>query len=325
MKTIPLASGVFLFACVLLSVAEAQTLSRIDVRVCPLMRTDRTQQVLHSAFAAQYYAAEYPLLNPIVDIMGTYESPASTPRGIVRAFVTNGTRCELVVGPGANALNIGLSPLITQLWIDYSASSTELTDRTLYPLYNRAVLNDADALVGPAVFAASLGWKRIQAICADTTAGRSIFQAFTKAFAARGGVTVPTGDCIQPTATKADIVAQMNTALASQATSRAVILLLSTADAAFNLAVQAAQETKIAEQMTIIFTASACSLATGVWTAIPGAICMSVGTPPELILSTPPTVHGTPIQSLTPCSGSGGPAATSTPSVQERTPSSLPT
>jgi ABC-type branched-subunit amino acid transport system substrate-binding protein/class 3 adenylate cyclase len=250
--------------------ADAQTNS-FPITLCVTCRVARTPISLHAGFAARYYASEYPLLNVTVKLIGIYEPGGTTQRNLIRAYVANGTDCNVLIGPGASALAVAISPVMNTLWVDYSASATELSNRYDFPLFNRVMPSDDAATRGYKPLLALFDWRRITFICSDTAYGRSVVGGMSQALESIGGHAT-SSECLLPNADFDTALVQIQRIRRSGA--KVVLIAMTTTDAAFSSVVNAIHNVSLSADTIVLFADSACS-ADSNWNTVAGAICMA--------------------------------------------------
>jgi class 3 adenylate cyclase len=247
--------------------ASTVTLAQFPVTVCVTCRVKREPQTMHAEYAARYYASEYPNLAVSTKLLGSYEASGTTQRTVIRALVANGSDCNVLVGPGTDTIALPMNPIVDLLWIDYSATSTELDSRYMYPLYSRVNPNDEDATKGYASFLQRLKWTNLDLLCVDQAYERSVVTGITAVLNGLGGsLTSPV--CLQADASVAAVSAEL--ARIQKSYRRVVFVAMSTSNPVWNSFVTAV---KNVTGLTFLFSESACSSATQPWLVIPGAFC----------------------------------------------------
>jgi hypothetical protein len=241
--------------------------AQFPVTVCVTCRVKREPQTMHAEYAARYYASEYPNLAVSTKLLGSYEASGTTQRTVIRALVANGSDCNVLVGPGTDTIALPMNPIVDLLWIDYSATSTELDSRYMYPLYSRVNPNDEDATKGYASFLQRLKWTNLDLLCVDQAYERSVVTGITAVLNGLGGsLTSPV--CLQADASVAAVSAEL--ARIQKSNRRVVFVAMSTSNPVWNSFVTAV---KNVTGLTFLFSESACSSATQPWLVIPGAFC----------------------------------------------------
>eukprot|EP00672_Neobodo_designis_P002802 CAMPEP_0174878338 /NCGR_PEP_ID=MMETSP1114-20130205/82706_1 /TAXON_ID=312471 /ORGANISM="Neobodo designis, Strain CCAP 1951/1" /LENGTH=940 /DNA_ID=CAMNT_0016113725 /DNA_START=277 /DNA_END=3099 /DNA_ORIENTATION=- len=248
--------------------------------MCVTCRVNREPHSMHAEFAARHYAAEYPLLDVTTHFIGRYEPGGTTPRGLIRVHVANGSHCDAIVGPGSSGIAVAMNPLVEQVWMDYSATSTELSSRFAYPLFNRVVPTDEAATTGWAPLLKAFDWHTLNVICADTAYGRSVAAGMGAVATSLGG-TAGAATCVQVDASP-DVAAEEVARIVRSGVRIAVVAMASD-DPFFGVIVDAIVSARAYERVAFLFAESACSSTTQTWARVPGAFCATFAVQPAVI------------------------------------------
>ena len=248
--------------------SSATTATRVTL--CATLRVNREQQAQHAAFATEYYASEYPNLNVSTRLIGQYEATGTTARTLTRSFIINGSDCDMLIGPGASGIAVTMNPVMDQLWVDYSATAVELSEKVDYPYFNRVAPSDAQSAEAMVLWYKRLGWKYANVICADNAYGRSVSNGFAAAFRASGGV-VGLSTCVSQNADVTVLNGLVQQLIASGI--RNVFVGMTSTDAAFTSYIAAAVAAQAHRFFTTAFSESPCSNNAPLWRWLPGSFC----------------------------------------------------
>ena len=244
----------------------------VNVTLCVTTRVAREEHTQHAAFVPELFAKELPRLNVTTRIIGAYEASGTTSRGLARAYAIQGADCDIVVGPGASGIVLAVNPLIDALWMDYSATATELNDKTFYPLFNRVCPTDAQSTTAlAALFTLKFKWRQFNLLCADHVYGRSTVDGFGAAVVSFGAALGPS-TCVGAN-TNAGAIINLLSAWMESSPSRVVFVGMTSTDVAFASLIDAVLSLKAYRRLIFGFSESACSSSDTRWATIPGSFC----------------------------------------------------
>lgn len=220
-------------------------------------------------FATKYYASAYPAFNWQFRFIG---GPALNLRSFSAAWLQNGSGCDALLGPGFSGLATGISSIVNVPWLDWSATSTELSDKSNFPTFSRVAPTDdvGGMLLVQAV--ATFGWKQVNIFCVDTPYGRSVTSGVSEAMLAIGGL-VEIARCLPSGAAGAAVNAVIDGLLAAQ--SRLVVLAMSPDDVTYTTFVALIHSRKLENEFVFLFSEGFCSSNIDSFLRMPGAFCVT--------------------------------------------------
>jgi len=249
-------------------VADASTTTPV-ANLCFVARASRTSAFMVADHAVDTYRSTYPRYDWRLRAVGRHGNGII--KDAVQAFAVNGTDCDILLGPGASSYAIALSPVVDIPWIDFSASSVELSDDAQHPFFSRMIPSDAYLGRGMATLMRRLGWGTINVVCSNEAYGRSITQRLAAAFALAGG-KVAASACLE---TNADVAsAEDLVRILDASPTRIVAVGMNSATAAFHALLNVTLTHRLYERYVFLFSESMCS-GDPQWRAIPGALCMT--------------------------------------------------
>ena len=242
-------------------------------RLCYVVRPSNgpTTAFMFSKFTVEYYRQSLSNLDWImVPITNGNANPTS--RDAVQAMVKNGDGCDALLGPGSSSYSVALSSIANIPWVDFSSSSTELSDKSAYPWFNRVIATDAQIAGGMADLILGMGWRSINLVASNDAYGSSIAQQLTASFVPAGGAIA-----ISQTIAASTTLLEAHTLLnLIEAGSRSRIIAFATAanNPLFINFINATVTRGLQRKYVFVFSESACSGDT-TWLALQGALCVT--------------------------------------------------
>ena len=192
-------------------------------------------------------------------------------RSLVTAVVHDGSDCNAFVGPGFSYLAIALSSVVDVPWVDFSATSVELSDKRNNPSFSRVVPTDS---IGGALAVSVLrawNWLQISILCVDDSYGRSVASGVADALGAIGGV-VEVSRCISATASTETVIQVVDVVLAAR--SRVLFVAMSPDTQAYSAFVTYLHR-RNDPSLILVFNEGCCSSNEARYLSFPGSICAS--------------------------------------------------
>lgn len=251
--------------------ASAQTGARPVKTICAAPIAQDIGMSLHAVFAVKFYA---PALSDIEwrwRYLTRFEgSEGPTAKNFVRTWVLNGTGCDALIGPGYSFIASAMSPLVDALWIDASATSTELSDKKNHPTFSRVIPTDEVGARGAALVYAQFGWTSTNIMCSEEPYGRSVAAGLTAALANMSG-TVDVRSCFESTADEPRVRAALEAMMASK--TRIVFVGGLPFHDWFTSFKRVVLETRAYEKLVFFFSEAFCSSGDRTYAEIPGSMC----------------------------------------------------
>ena len=261
---------IVVIAVTLVSGVDGQTTEKV---LCLTPRPGRTAAALHARYAAAYYSSLYPTPGGWrLKLVGRLEGDAMTPRAMLSAWLANSSDCAALIGPGSSSLATAIAPVAALPWVDFSATASELSDKTVYSTFSRvAPTDDLTAGLVAETLLKQFGWRNANVFCVDESYGRSVSSGFTGRFLALGG-RVAQSTCVSSSA-DADKVEEV-LRLFEGSRVRVVFVGGTATTKAVQQLFAVAQAKKYNERMIFVLSESACSSGTA-WAALAGSLCMT--------------------------------------------------
>ena len=261
---------IVVIAVTLVSGVDGQTTEKV---LCLTPRPGRTAAALHARYAAAYYSSLYPTPGGWrLKLVGRLEGDAMTPRAMLSAWLANSSDCAALIGPGSSSLATAIAPVAALPWVDFSATASELSDKTVYSTFSRvAPTDDLTAGLVAETLLKQFGWRNANVFCVDESYGRSVSSGFTGRFLALGG-RVAQSTCVSSSA-DADKVEEV-LRLFEGSRVRVVFVGGTATTKAVQQLFAVALAKKYNERMIFVLSESACSSGTA-WAALAGSLCMT--------------------------------------------------
>jgi ABC-type branched-subunit amino acid transport system substrate-binding protein len=136
-------------------------------------------------------AAPFDTLAPKLPASSVYLDPVAISGGstgvkAIAALAQYAHRCDFMIGPGRTSLTIAMNPMINYYaipTIDFGSTSTELSDKLVYPYFSRTIANDLVLSKAIAGTFKKFGWDSVTIITTLDAYGNTFVQEFTKSFA----------------------------------------------------------------------------------------------------------------------------------------------
>lgn len=217
---------------------------------------------LVAEFATRHFAPMFPLTNWSFQLI----TAAADRRDLLFAFLANGANCDVLIGPGFSSYAVAFSPLVpsNMIWLNPSATSTELSNKDAHPSFSRTIPTDDVNAGALAVVARHFGWSLASVLCLDDAYGRSVAQGFSTSFATLGG-TIELSRCYSSDSTNSTVKRLLSDVFAAD--SRVLFV------AAFNspTLVHQLELSRAHERLILLFPEGDCTDA--MLTKFPGSIC----------------------------------------------------
>ena len=147
---------------VLLVLLPCANAANVTVNMCFLFRNTSSGQAVvayHAMYAHKLESSRYPeidfTLRPI--------NIGSTSRAMLkRVLAPDVAACDVFLGVGTSRFAVALGAILYIPHVDYAATSLELGDKTVHPLFARVV--PTDAVTGKAM-APLFQWRLVNALC----------------------------------------------------------------------------------------------------------------------------------------------------------------
>lgn len=280
-------SGIKNTICVLLASTlfffQAAALSDVNVTVCSNVYWAPYQS--HLDFAYRNFPDLKAEFWPNINVVGAplafttpYVSPDDfqTTIGAVRSWIRGDgdALCDIFIGPSISDTAIAMSPLIEQpLWIDYGATSTQLTNKDTYPAFLRTIPSDEQGAMKVAELLNFFGWKNIFIIKADNSYATTWTAEISMSHALNGGNVVRTYNTLSSTVTEESLTQILFEILSARTSSRIIVAvgvdyaLMNTIFLKHNLG----------KELIVIYSEEPCSNSQIDWNKVHGALCVTIG------------------------------------------------
>ena len=224
---------------------------------------------LQARHTVAFASAQFPQYNWRYKFIGTSEISI---RSFIAAWSVNGTECDALLGPGFSSLAAGMSPTVDKPWLDWSATSTELSDKVNYPTFSRVAPTDAIAATLLVQAISTFNWKLINIICVDGPYGRSVTTGLSDALSAVGG-SVESSRCISSTSGNDTLVPILTSLRTAQ--SRIVAIAMSPTDPAYTSLVETLIDKGWENEFILLFSEGFCSSNVPSFYHFAGAFCLT--------------------------------------------------
>lgn len=226
---------------------------------------------LVAGFATRHFAPAYPQTSWAFKLIVA----VPTRRDLLFAFLANGTDCDVLIGPGFSSYAVAFSPLIPprMIWLNPSATSTELSNKAAHPSFSRTIPTDDVNAGALAIVAREWGWAVASVLCLDDPYGRSVAQGFSTAFTANGG-TIELSRCYNSDSANETVKALLDDVLAADSR----VLFVASSSATLNWYIE---QTRAYERLILLFPEGSCGNAS--LTRFPGSICATYEPDPSYL------------------------------------------
>ena len=222
---------------------------------------------LHARFTMQQLAPQFPEYNWQYKFLG---GTSQTPRDYTAIWIGNGTGCNALLGPGFSSLALAISPVVNVPWLDWSATSTQLSDNVSNPTFSRVIPTDAIGAHMIVAVVTNLGWRSISILCVEGAYGNSVAAGLSDALAQVGG-NVEISRCVSATATVTEVNMAVDQLL--KANTRVIALAMNSNAVAFPLFKARLFALGVQNDVTLLFSESFCSKNVPDFYLFPGSFC----------------------------------------------------
>eukprot|EP00672_Neobodo_designis_P026130 CAMPEP_0174830364 /NCGR_PEP_ID=MMETSP1114-20130205/2475_1 /TAXON_ID=312471 /ORGANISM="Neobodo designis, Strain CCAP 1951/1" /LENGTH=906 /DNA_ID=CAMNT_0016064159 /DNA_START=289 /DNA_END=3009 /DNA_ORIENTATION=+ len=268
-------------ACALTVILAATTAvhAQRPVRtICSIPAEDLAPAALHVKHTVEFYARTFPNVDFRHRLLG---NGAITTRNYVSAWVLEGaSNCNAMIGPGFSFLAIAMSPVIDGPWMDFSATSVELSDKNQHPYFSRIIPTDEVGAKAASAAMIRLGWNTISVFCVNDAYGRSVAGGVAADLIREGG-GVEVQRCLPATTTRERVEAALDDIAAGSA--RVVFGAMLPTQQTYRLFIQVAQERRLFERMIFFFSEAMCSLADRTYANLTGSLCATYTMNPTIL------------------------------------------
>jgi class 3 adenylate cyclase/ABC-type branched-subunit amino acid transport system substrate-binding protein len=239
-----------------------------------------TPSSLHAKHASTYYATTFPAVTWEYQMLGDGNLTA---KNFVKSFVVqqaSASPCDVLLGPGFSFLAIAMSPLVETPWVDFSATSVELSDKAQHPTFSRVIPTDEVGAEAAAVTLLKLGWTQINILCVDDAYGRSVSAGVSAAITKAGG-SVFVSRCL-PATTSEEKVKEALAAL-SKSSSRITFAAMLPTQATAKSIIANALSMEMHKKMVFFWSEAMCSLADRTYAQLHGSLCATYTAKPSVM------------------------------------------
>ena len=245
--------------------------------LCTQPIVDQIQTATHAAHTIQYYAAQFPLIEWRHRYLTSNDNGA---RNFVKSWVLNGTHCDFLVGPGYSYLAVAISTVVETLWVDPSATSTELSDKEAFPTFSRVIPTDEIGAREAITVYEKMGWDRTNIFCSDEPYGRSAALGISIAIGRLGG-TIEVSRCLEASASGERVREVLEEFL--RAHTRVVFVAMLPFHPLFQSFKREARLLNAQEQLIFFYSEAMCSGDDKSYTELQGGICLTYLANPAVI------------------------------------------
>jgi hypothetical protein len=222
---------------------------------------------LHARFTTKLLAPKFPQHNWSYKFLGGVNA---TPREYTALWLREGPRCNALLGPGFSSLALGMSPIVNVPWLEWSATSTQLSDISTNPTFNRVIPTDVIGARMIVSLFAKLKWKTTGILCVDGAYGNSVTSGIVDAMNSIGG-SVEYTRCVGSASTLDDMRKAMS--VITGANSRNLVIAMNSNAAPFQHFKSLFFEYNLQNEVTLFFSESFCSKHVPDFFLFPGSFC----------------------------------------------------
>jgi class 3 adenylate cyclase len=267
--------------------ANYTALSPLTIDVCATGTNANTyRQARFMALNYSNYAeTEWPLLNFTDYRLLVFATDKQPPDAVRAYFDLKGQQCDVIIGPASSTLAQAFSPILSKpVWIDYAATSVDLSDKNLYPTFARVVTSDATSGGVLVRLAQYFGYTKLNFVLTGESYGRSVTSYVADNFLNASAANTLGATVELKSAPSDDEVANALKTLAASDSRVVVVAFAATGGAMpafFRLAAEMQESLAPSERFIFLLSESSCSSML-TWQVLTGAICASFGADPAL-------------------------------------------